>query len=279
MMRRFVWFLPLVLLGGCAERAARPDADIFGNALKDAARAVAAGRACDQALLAARREDDTALLAAVERLRRSGAPRASYLAEALTMGVASDTLAHGLTFDFLAERQKGEKRRAWKTRAAKYYRRTLGLAPDFPAGDRDSLNALGYFLADRGAGPDDFRRAEELTRRSLKRWDQALAGRPSKDPDLAALRFQRALTAHDSLAWALYRQRRYDEALREQISAVAAARTNRFAVSEKERTGLADMLYHLGKIQQALGRTAEARAAFEETLQIKPEHEDAKREL
>ena len=71
--------------GGCAERATRPDADIFGSGLRDAARGVAAGRAFDDALLAARRDDDAAFESATARLARSGAPKVASLSGALAV--------------------------------------------------------------------------------------------------------------------------------------------------------------------------------------------------
>ena len=43
-------------------------------------------------------------------------------------------------------------------------------------------------------------------------------------------------------------------------------------------SGLADMFYHLGKIQQALGHNTEARGAFAEALKFNPNHEKAKPE-
>ena len=219
--------------GGCAERATRPDADIFGSGLRDAARGVAAGRAFDDALLAARRDDDAAFESATERLARSGAPKVASLSGALAVS-------------------------RW-------------------LGEAESLNNLGYPLAENGRSMKAFVRAEELTRRSLAYWDKIIASQPEKSRDLPTLRFNRELAAHDSLAWALFRQKRFEEALREQQFAVAVA-TENAPKTPGVSIGLADMNYHLGKIHQALGHTAEAQNAFAQALKLRPDHPDAKRE-
>ncbi len=222
-MRHFLWILPIVLLSGCAERASRPDADIFGSTLRNAARAVAVGQAYDSALLAARRGDNATFDSQMERLGRAGAPEVSWLAVA------------------------------------------------------QSLNSLGYPLAESGHSTADFQRAEDLTRRSLSYWDKIIAGQPKKSENLPFLRFNRALTAHDSLAWALYRQNRFEEALREQSEAVKAAKADA-PKGPQANSGLAEMFYHLGKIQQALGHKTEARGAFAEALKLQPGHAKAKQE-
>lgn len=222
-MHRFFCILPVVLLSGCAGPSSRPDADIFGSGLRNAARAVVVGRAYDSALLAARRGNNAGFDSSMELLGRAGAPEASWLAVA------------------------------------------------------QSLNSLGYPLAESGNSMQDFRRAEDLTRRSLSYWDKIIADQPEKSENLRFLRFNRALTAHDSLAWALYRQNRFEEALREQTAAVTAAKANASKGPQAD-SGLAEMFYHLGKIQQALGNKTEARGAFAEALKLQPNHEKAKQE-
>ena len=222
-MRHFLWVLPVILVGGCAGRASRPDADIFGSGLNNAARAIAVGQSYDAALLAARRGNSAAFESSMERIGRIGAPKV-----------------------------------AWLSVAA-------------------SLNNLGYPLAESGHSMQEFRRAEDLTRRSLGYWDKIIAAEPQKSETLPLLRFNREVTAHDSLAWALYRQGRFEEALTEQTAAVTAAKADAPKGSQYD-SGLAEMFYHLGKIQQALGHNTEARGAFAEALKFNPAHEKAKLE-
>jgi tetratricopeptide (TPR) repeat protein len=269
----------VVFLGGCAQRGGQSDGNIPNTALKNSARAILAGRSFDNALLALRRDDDGALLRSVEGLRRSGIPSAPSVAAALTVAAVQDADDTRRFFHSLTRDASREKSAMWQGYADEHERRHRELTLSVQAEDKESLNALGYMLADKGKTPEDFRRAAELTRRSLQKWDETLKSIPEGDPQLPRLRFNRALLAHDSYAWALYKQKRFDEALREQSEAVATAKKNVEAVSLPERLGLADMLYHLGKIQQAVGQKAQARKSFEEALTYHPNHEDTKQEL
>lgn len=278
-MPRFLWILPVIFLGGCAGPARRPDADIFGNGFRNAARAIAVGRAYDSALIAERRGDGAAFEEAVERLHRSQALLPAKLADSLNLVLAEAAVTRAVGYDSLAQRPQSANADKNRAEAEKNYRLALELSPDFPSEDPENLNALGYFLADNGHSNEDFHRAELLTRRALKLWDKRL-NEPliQLNPAiLSQLRFGRELSAHDSLSWALYRQNRFEEALREQIEAVTAAKANA-PKSPQADSGLADMFYHLGKIQQALGHLPEARGAFAEALKLQPDHEKAKQE-
>ncbi|HVF10298.1 MAG TPA: tetratricopeptide repeat protein, partial [Abditibacteriaceae bacterium] len=184
---------------------------------------------------------------------------------------AAEAVETAIAFDTLAEKSGAGARAKWRARAAEEYRKALRLMPDFDSEDAHKLNALGYFLADRGTTPDDFNKAERLTRNSLALWDKQLAQLNKSDPRLPLLRFSREVGPHDSLAWALYRQGRYEEALHEQTAAIAAARAA--SAASKVSTGpLASELYfHLGEIYRALGRPQEARRHYQEALRLNPD--------
>jgi tetratricopeptide (TPR) repeat protein len=86
------------------------------------------------------------------------------------------------------------------------------------------------------------------------------AGRAAEALDHAQkdLAVRQDVRAYDTLAWALYRNRRFDEA--EAASAEAL----------KLGTRDPDFLYHAGMIHQARGDEARARAAFDEALALRP---------
>lgn len=276
-------FAGLLLLGitGCGGPASRPDADILGNGFRDMVRGVAAGRAYDRALLAQQRGDDAAYVKATTKLQNTGAPGASAWAASLTLSRAEDEVARGVALDTLARNQPPAVRKKWELRAMESYRRALVFAPDFQSENPDLLNALGYTLADRGETSKDFQDAEKLTRRSLDTLQKMIAKTESGpvlgQANLRALRYAVASGPHDSLAWALFKLKRYDEALKEQERAIADAKANRPSGLFSDRAdSLPDLLYHLGAIHAALSQKDKARAAFDEALQIQPDHAEAK---
>jgi tetratricopeptide (TPR) repeat protein len=226
-----------------------------------------------------RRDDNAALIRSVKDLRRSGIESAPSLATALTVAAAQDAEATRRFFHSLTRDASDRKSAMWQSHADKYERRMAELTFSVQAEDKDSLNAQGWWLADNGKTPEDFRRAEELTRRALQKWDEMLKSIPAGDPQLPRLRFERAFSAQDSHAWALYRQGRFQEALREQTEVVATIRKNIQAAPLPMRQQVADIFYHYGKIQQVLGQKEQARKSFEEALTYDRNHEDTKKEL
>jgi tetratricopeptide (TPR) repeat protein len=92
--------------------------------------------------------------------------------------------------------------------------------------DAELLNRLGYTLAEKGEYSEQFAAAEAMTRRAVTIYDETIAllergaaGRPEAARALGSVRFSRA-NIRDSLAWSLFRQKRYQEALREQEQAL-----------------------------------------------------------
>lgn len=217
----------LLGLAGCNAAANRPDADIFGNGLRDMVRGIAAGRAYDRAMLAQGRGDSNG--------------------------------------------------------ATENYRRALMFAPNFGSENPDLLNAAGYMLADRGQTIEDFQNAEKLTRSALALVEKMIAkvqegpeDEPMKQARLRALRYALACGPRDSLAWSLFKLKRYDEALKEQQRAVADAKANEPAGLLRAADSMPDLLYHLGAIYAALGQKDKAKSAFDEALKLKPTHTETK---
>ena len=269
-----------LILGGCVERAATPDSHGAGNIFKDALRGIVAGQAYDRALLAQGRDDDAAYVQAMARLQESGAPDAAAWASALTLRRAEDAVWRGRSFDAVAQDQAPAAKNKWEKRALANYRRALLFAPEFPSNDPNLLNALGYTLANRGNTSQDFINAEKLTRRALtlldKEIEKAESGPLLGQTQARALRFDQAYGPRDSLAWALFKQKRYDEALKEQQRAIADAKANKpEGLLAGAVNALPDLLYHLGAIHAARGETAKAQAAFNEALQLQPDHAEA----
>lgn len=272
--------MPLYV-SGCTGRASRPDADILGNGFKNAIRGMAAGRAFDQAVLALRRDDDTGFLQAIERLKRAGTPQSIQWARDLTLSRASAAVQRGWYYEMMAQGQPNAKKK-WEERAMEKYRLALKMAPDFPSQSSILLNQLGYPLADRGTTTEDFQNAEKLTRRAVELEEKEIARRQSGSSagqeNIGDLRRKQAAGPRDSLAWALFKLRRYDEALRESERAIADVKANppSSLLGRMEPDSLPELLYHLGAIHAALGHKEKARAAFDEALSRQPDHALAK---
>jgi tetratricopeptide (TPR) repeat protein len=138
--------------------------------------------------------------------------------------------------------------------------------------DAQLLNSLGYTLAEKGQHRQQFAAAEALTRKAVKIYDDSLglfqegaATRPDTAAVLNQAKFSRA-NIRDSLAWALFRQGRYEKALVEQTKAVAEAVSVGRELKSIPRADLnrsfVELHYHLGEIYRALGRLDEARTQY-----------------
>lgn len=123
------------------------------------------------------------------------------------------------------------------------YRRALAAEPDNP----ELQNGLGYFLANTDQKLDE----------ALRLIQNALAARPEAGHIV------------DSYAWVLYRLGRLDEALEQMQRAIELMAETPDAV----------LYEHLGDIYDAMGRDAEARAAWERGLELDPDAEDLLRKL
>jgi tetratricopeptide (TPR) repeat protein len=242
---------PLALLaGGCAA--------VRENSLaQSAARAVVTARSYDNIANAMKSGDDARLRANVDEMARVS----SQSGAALRLSSAEQAVLEAVRGEADAAQLPRAARLDALEQAAQNYRRALALSPDFPSKDPQLLNALGYFLADRGTLPNDFVLAEKLTRRSVQLWDAEL-----KKNDVEALRAARATTL-DSLAWALFRVNKLDEAEKQQREAIREARaTNSLS---------AELPLHLADILAKAGKVAEARAAYQESLTLQQNEPDA----
>jgi tetratricopeptide (TPR) repeat protein len=137
------------------------------------------------------------------------------------------------------------------------------------------LNAIGYTLADQGETSEQFEAAESLTRRAVELANENVRQAMQENVKLRIdeERNNRAMI-RDSLAWALFRLRRYEEALEQQNAAVKEARE----VSREPRMK-AELYFHLGEILRALGRENEARRAYRDALRDDPDYQPAKTAL
>src|SRR5690606_21786187 len=87
-----------------------------------------------------------------------------------------------------------------------------------------------------------------------------------------------AQLARDSLAWALFKQGRHEEARREQEQAVIVARRVAALTGGSVRIS-ADLYYHLGEIYRELGRYQDARRQFRAALSEEGNHAESLRAL
>ncbi len=169
---------------------------------------------------------------------------------------------------------------ALRLTAALEYRRALQLSPRFDSPDPDKLNTLAYFLAERGTSESDFAIGEDLSRRAIAMLDEAITQGVARGYRTEWWKSSRAVT-RDTLAWALFRRGDLKEALREQQRAVRDSDEAWRAIKpllppetalDENDMGRADLLFHLGEILRALGRTSEARAQFQAALKADPTH-------
>jgi tetratricopeptide (TPR) repeat protein len=244
--------------------------------VRSMARAILLGRTFDRGFQAARDDNKDAFISAYNELRRLKATaKALDLAQSVRLDPAEEAVWQALIFDVTADQVGGTVGAELQARSTAQYRRALQLNPRFDSPDPVKLNALGYFLAERGVTPDDFKTAERLTRRALLLWDEAIQQLKQRGEDTLRPAMQRANT-RDSLAWALYRQGQLKKALSEQQNAVAEAK----ARAGKGAGEVSEELYfHLGEIYRSLRRWNDARRQYEEALKVDPNHAESRRAL
>lgn len=227
--------------------------------LRNAARAVLVGEAYDHAAKAAQNEDMAGLTAAHDELQQLAA----------NVTVTEQIVAQANQLDADAESLQGKVRRTQQARAAALYREALRLAPHFDSQDPQMLNGLGYFLADHGASPADFKEAERLTRRAVQLWDARIAQLTTSD----SFKLNRAIT-RDSLAWALFKEGQYEPARIEQERAVAD-----WQAIVRDNQGTAALHFHLGEIYRTLHRPNDARLQYQQAVRLDPQDEASKKAL
>ncbi len=253
--------LPL-LLAGCQSTDKALSGLRETETLRNAARGVLMGKAYDQAAIAQRNQDSQALQAATAELSRID-----------PLAAAEQLVLAALRFDITADSSSDVKqKRTLEAQAAQKYREALRISPQFPSKNANLLNALGYFLADKGSSQKDFQTAEHLTRQALKQWDgmlEQLADTPFTGKARSLVEFSRAQGPQDSLAWALFKQKKYDEAARVQKDVL---KTTEQAAPEIGEKITADLYYHYAEIQRARGDNETARTNYQIALKLEPDH-------
>lgn len=237
--------------------------------VRNAARAVLLGNTYDRAAIARRNGDSQALMAAAIELEKLD-----------PLAAAEHLVENAVQLDSRAmlARDPAAKKEL-EAEAAQKYREALRINPDFPSQNAQLLNALGYFLADRGTSKSDFVAAEKLTRAALKRWDELveeMSELPLFSAPGEAARFSRAHGPQDSLAWALFKQGRFAEARKEQAAAIKAVEA---AAPQIQGRISADLYYHLAEIERGLKNYAAAQKNYQAALKLEPDHEPSLRGL
>ncbi len=247
--RKNAFLLPLLAfsLSGCTPQGE--------GAVRGIAASFVAARAFDRAKTAIQRDDAAGLERAGNQMRRAASAGSN---PRLAGALASElTLQANLLLAQASQVSGAQKYRLSEDSNAKY-RAALAFAPQNQAQkslDAHTLNALGYFLADKGSTRADFERAAVLTRAAYQNWD--LSGQFTDSNQLG-----RAVNAQDSYAWALFRLGRYEEALTQQKKVWDIAR----GMGMADLT--ADIPFHLGEIYRALGQEKHARLAYETALRL-----------
>ena len=240
-------------LSGCTPEQTPP-------AARGVAASFVAGRAFDRAQSAIKRNNTSALERAGSDLRRA----ASAGSNPRLVGALATNLAFQAGFASDQARQlRGDQRNRLEEDSNAKYRAALAFTPENQPEkslDPPTLNALGYFLADKGSTRADFERAAVLTRAAYLKWDVS-----GKSFDFNEL--NRATGPQDSYAWALFKLGRYEQARREAEKVWELSR----GMGQVNQT--ADIPFHLAEIYRALGQNSKARETYEAALSLSPGEE------
>ena len=277
-MRRFLFFAPIaiVALAGCGA----PSTQTPANSMRALAASFVAGRAFDRAASALKSSDDAALQNASRQYTRASAQiddksiSLNNVATALKAATAKSLSLAAMQLELEAKFAPLAQRDAILARALGKYRAASDFLPANPKPgsiDAETLNTIGYPLADRGTTRADWQRAAQLTRLSLREWDAQIQAAPQGSAQRLNLRAARTLGALDSYAWALFRLGRVDEALAQQEKVIAFARQHPEIISSGGYN--AEIPYHMAEIYRAAGRESEARQQYQIALDLRPDPE------
>lgn len=239
----------LLFISGCAKSPGSTPPLM----LRGLARSYLIGTTYDQALMAEQQDNQKALH---DRLNQLDELNATDISADLQLAHAEDLVRAAEHLDIQAQQIKNQNpalSQQLQGEADQKYRSALRWSPQFPSDDPQLLNALGYYLADRGRSNTDFESAAEFTSRAIallqKVIDDNKNVRVSGRKWLSEVRQQQAIT-QDSYAWALYKLKRYDEAEAAQRAALTEAESS----GMKDREALAELEAHLAKIRKAEGK-------------------------
>jgi tetratricopeptide (TPR) repeat protein len=230
--------------------------------LQPVARAVVVAAEFDRGSRALVDEDDKALLSAYQNLHLIGART---VARQLATSAIDVLVQRANTMAFEASGLHQTQAAQLAVRADNENKLAQQLAGDYAGDDAISLNVVGYMLADKGTSTNDWARAERMTRRAVEILESNRAA--SRGAAISRyLLLQTALT-RDSLAWALFREKRFTEALTQQQKALREWRECGAPTADDT---VADLHYHLGEIWLGLGKRANARSEFETAVKCRP---------
>lgn len=257
MMRRSL-LLAFPLLGlfvsGCANQNNEAP-------LRSLAASFVAGRAFDQAHGALRRDDTKALARAGDDMRRASVALGD---QRLTSAFASSVASDASYVWSLSRFKTGAEKARLMQQVDRKYRAALAFLPEESPEkllDADTLNGIGYYLADHGKNRADFERAAALTLAAYKKWDVS--------PTLTGVdpRLGRASGPQDSYAWALFKLGRFEEARQQQEAVLKLLREKPGERIDSEHP------FHMAEIYNALGKAGEARREYVEALKLQPDAE------
>ena len=241
-------------LAGCAQNEAGEG--FFQSALRD----ITLARAYDGAQIALKRGDQSGLddLGAQIRARMARQNGAADTQDAqLARVFVRQFVDSAMIWENQSVLTQGKSRENARKKSARNYRSALLFLPSktkdsafLKSLGAQNLNALGYFLADRGENLADWTRAEALTRLAVE-----LSPR-----NTAFEEFDRAVGPQDSHAWALYKMGRFSEAreLQTQVLQLIGKSKN---VGETQISP--DIPFHMGAIFKALGQSRQASRFFD----------------
>jgi tetratricopeptide (TPR) repeat protein len=262
----------LLAIGGCAQNNATKPSEST-NPLKNLAASFLAARSFDKAVIAVRNQNTTALTSAGLNLRHSSrVDGLQYLSPvSIQLLTASATIQ-----DVKASSADSEAKTKLRNQANQSYRTAIASLPTSYQKiletdlDATTLNALGYFLADRSQKPSDYQLAEFLTSASLAKKQRTIKSLSPKDPRIPTLIYSCAVEPGDSKAWALFKQKRYAQARKEQEWVLQIATIYGPIIKQPLS---AEIPYHLAEIYLAQGELLLARSSYEHALSLSPEPE------
>ena len=233
---------------------------------RELASAFVAGRAFDRSQSALKSGDDKALQNAGRNYARAAGQlenQGVLLAGVKPISDAAQRLELQAKYAPLSQRD------ALLQRALEKYRAVSAFLPANPrAGqvDAQTLNMVGYPLADRGTTRADWQRAAQLTQLSLDAWDKQIKAAAPGSSQRLQLEADRTVGALDSNAWALFKLGRIREALKKQEKVMAFAEKYPALIN-------AEIPYHMAEIYRAAGRDDDAREQYRRALNLSPDPE------
>ena len=240
-------------------------------AMRGLAASFVAGRAFDRATAALKSSDDKSLQSAGKQYARA-------IENINDKGVLLDAVVKvtvaGMQLEDDAKYAPLKQREAILTRALGKYRAASDFLPAHPKPGEISaqtLNMIGYPLADRGTTRADWQRAAQLTKLSLAEWDEQIKALAPDNPQRLNLQAARTLGALDSYAWALFRLGRVEEAMQKQEQVIEFARQHPEFISGGQYGP--EIPYHMAEIYRAAGHEDDAEEQYKTALDLRPDPE------